>query len=191
MALPARSPASRLPVLPVPISSTSASRVSSRLRTSGGLTGHHVNEGESVIQATAAANRDAVTLDSQALRELPVFDRDIVGTLSRFLDDAALGTGGVTLVVDGMEAQGADASKSSRRLEVTRTTARSTSRSAMRAWTRGIPSRSANRQTSDASTRGCLAAPSPTARTTHSWLSWSGASRIYSPSFMPPGCRAV
>jgi hypothetical protein len=64
-----------------------------------------VTEGDSVIAATAAANRDAVTIDDEALRNLPVFDRDIVGTLSRFLDDSALGTGGVTLVVDGMEAQ--------------------------------------------------------------------------------------
>ena len=34
-----------------------------------------------------------------------MFDRDIVGTLSRFLDASAMGTGGVTLVVDGMEAR--------------------------------------------------------------------------------------
>lgn len=64
-----------------------------------------VNEGDTVIDATAAANRDAVTIDDQALRNLPVFDRDIVGTLSRFVDSSSLGTGGVTLVVDGMEAQ--------------------------------------------------------------------------------------
>jgi len=53
----------------------------------------------------ADANRDAVTIDSAALRDIPIFDRDVVGTLSRFLDASALGTGGVTLVVDGMEAR--------------------------------------------------------------------------------------
>jgi len=71
-----------------------------------------VHEGDPVIAATAAANRDAVTIDDQALRNLPVFDRDVVGTLSRFLDDSALGTGGVTLVVDGMEAQSVGVSPS-------------------------------------------------------------------------------
>src|SRR4029077_18489023 len=53
----------------------------------------------------ADANRDAVTIDSAALRDIPIFDRDVVGTLSRFLDASALGTGGATLVVDGMEAR--------------------------------------------------------------------------------------
>ena len=58
-----------------------------------------------VIAATASTNRDAVVLDDKELRNLPIFDRDVVGTLSRFLDASALGTGGVTLVVDGMEAR--------------------------------------------------------------------------------------
>jgi outer membrane receptor protein involved in Fe transport len=61
--------------------------------------------GDDVIAATAASNRDAVVINDEALRSLPVFDRDIVGTLARFLDASALGTGGVTLVVDGMEAR--------------------------------------------------------------------------------------
>lgn len=64
-----------------------------------------VNAGDDVITAAANANRDAVVLDDKELRNLPVFDRDIVGALSRFLDASALGTGGVTLVVDGMEAR--------------------------------------------------------------------------------------
>jgi outer membrane receptor protein involved in Fe transport len=58
-----------------------------------------------LITAAANANRDAVVLDEKELKNLPIFDRDIVGTLSRFLDASALGTGGVTLVVDGMEAR--------------------------------------------------------------------------------------
>jgi outer membrane receptor protein involved in Fe transport len=39
------------------------------------------------------------------MRDIPVFDRDIVGTMSRFLDAGSLGSGGPTLVVDGMEAR--------------------------------------------------------------------------------------
>jgi outer membrane receptor protein involved in Fe transport len=64
-----------------------------------------VNAGTDVLAAAANANRDAVVLDDKELRNLPIFDRDIVGTLSRFLDASALGSGGVTLVVDGMEAR--------------------------------------------------------------------------------------
>jgi hypothetical protein len=61
--------------------------------------------GADVITAAANANRDAVVINNQDLKDLPIFDRDIVGTLTRMIDPAALGTGGVTLVVDGMEAQ--------------------------------------------------------------------------------------
>src|SRR5258708_1697931 len=64
-----------------------------------------VNAGNEVIAAAANANRDAVVLDDKELKNLPIFDRNIVGTLLRFLDASALGTGGVTLVVDGMEAR--------------------------------------------------------------------------------------
>jgi outer membrane receptor protein involved in Fe transport len=64
-----------------------------------------VNAGEDVVAAAASANRDAVVLNNQELRNLPIFDRDIVGTLARFLDASALGSGGATLVVDGMEAR--------------------------------------------------------------------------------------
>jgi hypothetical protein len=64
-----------------------------------------VNAVNDIIGAAANANRDAVVLNDKELKNLPIFDRDIVGTLSRFLDASALGTGGVTLVVDGMEAR--------------------------------------------------------------------------------------
>ncbi len=58
-----------------------------------------------VIAAAANANRDAVVVNDKELRNLPIFDRDVVGTLSRFLDASAMGSGGLTLVVDGMEAR--------------------------------------------------------------------------------------
>ena len=64
-----------------------------------------VNAGDDVVAAAAAANRDAIVIDDQALKNLPIFDRDVVGTLARFLDASAMGSGGVTLVVDGMEAR--------------------------------------------------------------------------------------
>jgi hypothetical protein len=64
-----------------------------------------VSGGEDVITAAARGNRDAIAFDDQDLKNLPIFDRDVVGALSRFLDASAMGTGGVTLVVDGMEAR--------------------------------------------------------------------------------------
>ena len=57
------------------------------------------------VTTGAADNRDAIVVDEPVLRNLPIFDRDVVGTLSRFLDPASVGSSGVTLVVDGMEAR--------------------------------------------------------------------------------------
>jgi hypothetical protein len=57
----------------------------------------------SEVSARAAANSDAVSVDRDTLESLPVFDQDLVATASRFLDAGALGNGGLTIVVDGME----------------------------------------------------------------------------------------
>ena len=56
-----------------------------------------------LITTAPNANRDAIVMNDTDLRGLPIFDRDVVGTLSRFLDPSS--AGGVTLVVDGMEAR--------------------------------------------------------------------------------------
>ena len=59
-----------------------------------------------------AANSDAVVIDQSTLDSLPVFDRDPIATLSRFLDAGSIATGGVTVVVNGMEVNGLDVSAS-------------------------------------------------------------------------------
>lgn len=59
-----------------------------------------VDIGTDAVAAAANRNRDAVVMDDKELRNLPIFDRDIVGTLSRFLDASAMGSGGATLIVD-------------------------------------------------------------------------------------------
>ena len=64
-----------------------------------------VAQDSSAVSVAPAANKDAVVMDAESLRGIPVFDRDIVGTLSRFLDSGSIGSGGATLVVDGMEAR--------------------------------------------------------------------------------------
>jgi hypothetical protein len=49
-------------------------------------------------------NQNANTMDRDALDRVPVFDQDYVATMSRFLSDDAIGTNGVSLVVNGIEA---------------------------------------------------------------------------------------
>jgi hypothetical protein len=55
------------------------------------------------ISTEASDNKDTVALSEQSLSNLPVFDQDYVGAMSRFLDPGSVGTNGVTLVVNGME----------------------------------------------------------------------------------------
>ncbi len=42
-------------------------------------------------------NQNANAIDRDALDRVPVFDQDYITTMSRFLDDNATGTNGVTL----------------------------------------------------------------------------------------------
>jgi hypothetical protein len=58
------------------------------------------------ITTDVGENQNANTIDRSALDRVPVFDQDYITTLSRFLDDNAIGTNGVTLVVNGVEANG-------------------------------------------------------------------------------------
>ena len=51
-------------------------------------------------------NQSANTFERDSLDRVPVFDQDYVATLSRFLDDNSTGTNGVSLVVNGLEANG-------------------------------------------------------------------------------------
>jgi hypothetical protein len=62
-----------------------------------------VSNAAAEIGVAAASNSDSVTVDQNMLESLPVFDQDLVATVSRFLDAGALGNNGVTLVVNGME----------------------------------------------------------------------------------------
>jgi Carboxypeptidase regulatory-like domain/TonB dependent receptor len=62
-----------------------------------------VSNAAAQVDATASNNLDAVTVDQQMLESLPVFDQDYIATLSRFLDSGSLGSGGATVVVNGME----------------------------------------------------------------------------------------
>ncbi|HYM07281.1 MAG TPA: TonB-dependent receptor [Terriglobales bacterium] len=64
------------------------------------------------VSTATSANLDTVTLNRSALDNLPIFDQDYIATMSRFLDSSSMGTTGVTLVVDGVEASRAGISAS-------------------------------------------------------------------------------
>jgi hypothetical protein len=67
---------------------------------------------DQALSTDSSANRDTVTVSGDDLRKLPTFDLDYVSTLSSFLDASSLGSGGVTLVVDGVEMKSAGVSPS-------------------------------------------------------------------------------
>jgi hypothetical protein len=62
-----------------------------------------VTEAAAQVSTQASENLDVITLDRQALDNLPIFDQNYVAAMSQFLDPGSIGTGGVTLVVNGME----------------------------------------------------------------------------------------
>jgi Carboxypeptidase regulatory-like domain len=67
-----------------------------------------VGEADSSPQVTTdtSQNQSADTFERAALDRVPVFDQDYITTLSRFLDDNSVSTNGVSLVVNGIEANG-------------------------------------------------------------------------------------
>jgi hypothetical protein len=64
------------------------------------------------VSTNSADNLDTITMNRQSLDNLPIFDQDYIATMSRFLDASSIGTSGVTLVVDGVEATRAGVSAS-------------------------------------------------------------------------------
>jgi len=58
------------------------------------------------ISTETSENQSANSFERNALDRVPVFDQDYITTLSRFLDDNATSTNGVSLVVNGIEANG-------------------------------------------------------------------------------------
>ena len=64
------------------------------------------SEAVPLVSSDVAENQNANTIERSALDEIPVFDQDYITTLSRFLDSSSLGTNGVAIVVNGIEANG-------------------------------------------------------------------------------------
>ena len=55
------------------------------------------------VSTEPSANVDVVRLDRRMLTSLPILDNDVVGAAAEFVDTGMVGSGGVSLVVDGME----------------------------------------------------------------------------------------
>jgi outer membrane receptor protein involved in Fe transport len=62
-----------------------------------------VAEDATQVNTESSDNLNAVSVNQEMLENLPVFDQDYVATMSRFLNSGLIGTGGATLVVDGLE----------------------------------------------------------------------------------------
>jgi hypothetical protein len=72
----------------------------------------HVSADSSEDISSTDDNHDASVLTSSDIKSLPIFDNDLQGAMSAFLDDSAEGTGGAGLIVDGVEANRATISAS-------------------------------------------------------------------------------
>jgi hypothetical protein len=66
-----------------------------------------VSGDDAQVSIDPSENRDVAAVDRHVLDDLPIFDQDVVATMSRFLDSSALGENGVTLIVDGIQGAGA------------------------------------------------------------------------------------
>jgi carboxypeptidase family protein len=64
------------------------------------------SENVPLVSTDIQGNQNMNAIDRNALDRIPVFDQDYITAMSRFLDDNAIGTNGVTLVVNGIEANG-------------------------------------------------------------------------------------
>ncbi|WP_433968649.1 carboxypeptidase regulatory-like domain-containing protein [Tunturiibacter gelidiferens] len=63
----------------------------------------NVDDTDQTLSTDSSANRDTVSVSGDDLRKIPVFDQDIVATLTPFLDSSAGSSGGTTIIVDGVE----------------------------------------------------------------------------------------
>jgi Carboxypeptidase regulatory-like domain len=72
----------------------------------------NVDDSAPQISTETSENRSNNNIDRDALDRVPVFDQDYITLLSRFLSDDALATSGVSLVVNGIEANGPGVSPS-------------------------------------------------------------------------------
>ncbi len=72
-----------------------------------------VGDDQQTLTTDPTANRDTIAVSGDELRKLPVFDQDYLAALTPFLDASSGSSGGVTIVVDGVEMKSIGVSASS------------------------------------------------------------------------------
>ena len=55
------------------------------------------------VRSSPSDNLNVVVMNRSDLDKLPTLGQDVIGTAARFLDPASVGTGGPTIIIDGME----------------------------------------------------------------------------------------
>ena len=98
--------------LPIAVTDRSPAPVRILLQLTGVRQEVTVNETAEQISTAASENTGAVTLDRSMLDSLPVFDQNYIGAMRQFLDPGSVSTGGVTLIVNGMEQKNVGVSSS-------------------------------------------------------------------------------
>ncbi len=89
--------------IPVTIDARSPALLRITLKLAGIRQEVTVSEAATRVTTDASDNLDVITLDREMLDNLPIFDQNYVSAMSQFLDPGSISTGGVTLVVNGME----------------------------------------------------------------------------------------
>jgi hypothetical protein len=89
--------------IPVRISDRSPAPLRIVLKLAGVRQEVTVTDSTNQVSTNGSDNLDTVTLDREMLDSLPIFDQNYVAAMSQFLDPGSIGTGGVILVVNGME----------------------------------------------------------------------------------------
>ena len=64
------------------------------------------------LSVDPSTNKDTVAYQADELRSVPVFDQDFIGALTPFLDPGSISSGGVSIVVDGVEMKSSTVSPS-------------------------------------------------------------------------------
>jgi len=64
------------------------------------------------LELDGSTNRDQVSTTANLMEKVPVFDQDYIAALTPFLDQTGVATGGVSIVVDGVEMKGTGVSAS-------------------------------------------------------------------------------
>ena len=97
---------------PLHIARTPLAPLSLTMDLAGVVTSVTVNAERDTLAAEPESNHDSASVSANDMKNLPVFDANIVATLSAFLDAGVSGEGGATLVVDGVESRAVGVSPS-------------------------------------------------------------------------------